>query len=136
MNEEIQTVVRTAIKDDWSGWSTTTTALGLMETYIFGNGDLNNHMNVDEFQARYNELSSDRAIIVSEIESKLRGTYLVSSETDEETGEVTNTYYSIGTETSFKADLTNGTYWTSLEVYESLKGENTWTEFKAKYASE
>jgi len=118
MNDEIKSAVRDLMKADFANW-TPEKSNEVMEGYIFGTYDTNVHINIDEFVERYNELKTDRDAIISEIESKLRGTYQD---------------YTVTTEGSFKTDLTDGAYWVALDVYLELKGEKTWAALKSEYA--
>lgn len=128
MDDDTKNSVRAEIKEDYDNFD----AMSMMYAYIFGPDAENNHFKVEEFQARYDELKADKQSIINEIESKLRGTYVIS--TDEETGE--NTYYSVTTRTQFLTDGTDGSYWTFEEVLDELQGELTWTALKESYEGE
>jgi len=117
MNDEIKSAVRDLMKADFANW-TPEKSKEVMEGYIFGTYDTNNHINIDEFVERYNELKADKDAIIAEIESKLRGTF---------------EGYTVTTEGAFKTDLTDGAYWVALDVYLELKDKNTWSAFRDSY---
>jgi len=117
MNEQIKTAVAELMMGDFANW-THEKSNEVMLGYIFGPYDTDNHINIDEFTAVYNELKADKDAIIAEIESKLRGTF---------------EGYTVTTEGAFKTDLTDGVYWVALDVYTELKGENTWSALKDLY---
>ena len=105
-------------------------AMTIMENTI---EDSNIHYKVEDIQNVYKDLKNQKNSIISEIKSKLNGSYILTPASLNEQGEeIPATYYEVGTMESFISDLSSTEDWSAEEVFNELKGDSTWEEFKGE----
>jgi len=138
MEDAIKIEIVQQIKDGYANFGNNDfNAMTIMNSYIDDNPG-NVHLKVEDIQAIYAGLKSQKQSVISEIESKLIGSYIVTpSSINEETQEITPAvYYTIGTMQDFLTSIVSVTDWTTEEVFNELKGEMTWEELKAHYTQQ
>jgi len=109
-------------------------AMTIMNAYIFDNPK-NTHYRVEAIQAVYAGLKSEKQEIISDIEIRLRGKYvIIASSFDEDTQEATPAvYYKVSTMADLITELGPNGDWDKEAVFNELKGDMTWAEMQANY---
>jgi len=135
MNDKIKNEITATIKERFNEFGPPTfNAMSIMEGYIIDNPG-NVHLKVEDIQDIYFELRKAKQGLVQEIESKLRGTYVITAKSfNEETQEeIPAVYYIVTTEAKLLTDLSVNDKWSAEEVYNELKADKTFEELKASY---
>jgi len=96
----------------------------------------NEHYKRSDILVLKNELLSDEASVISDINNKMSGTFLISAAipaTDEDEDEAVEAVYFVpSTQVALENTLTS-VNWNTSEILSGLMNGDTWTQFKNSY---
>lgn len=124
MTEEKRIEVKNLIKTEWNK----KTPMEIMEGYIFGAYGDNEHYNVDEMVSARKVLQSDKNAVISEIDSKMAGTFIVKEATDETEAEC----YVVTTKLALQKSLSSKE-WDVADILNEKMDGKTITDFKKDF---